>query len=268
MSTTSPTPGATATHVGSPSTWSGLATYARLDLRRQLRDRLGMFFMVGLPAFMYLVFGLGSDDPVGSGNVAMYVLLSMAAYGAVTATTGVAGSAYTEQVMGWGRQLSLTPARPLQLVVLKTAIAMTVAAVPVALIYGIGALTGARGDLGDWLWSALVIWGGSAMFAIYGLAVCTNLRSQNSVSVASGMIVVLAFLGNVFSPMSGLILDIGRFTPLYGYAGLARYPLTDGYLPLDAGRDPIWLLAANVGAWTAIFALLALLGVRRSRERA
>ena len=69
MSTTSPTPGATATHVGSPSTWSGLATYARLDLRRQLRDRLGMFFMVGLPAFMYLVFGLGSDDPVGSGLV-------------------------------------------------------------------------------------------------------------------------------------------------------------------------------------------------------
>ena len=46
-----------------------MLTYARLDLRRQLRDRIGMFFVVGLPTFMYLVFGLGSDEPVGSGNV-------------------------------------------------------------------------------------------------------------------------------------------------------------------------------------------------------
>ena len=246
---------------------AGLASYVRLDLRRQLRDKLGMFFMVGLPAFMYLVFGLGSDDRVGSGNVSTYVMLSMASYGAVTATTGIAGAAYTEQVMGWGRQLSLTPVRPLQLVALKTFIAMAVAAVPVALIYAIGALTGARGDLGDWLGTAAIIWAGSALFAIYGLAVCTNFRSQNAVSVASGLIVIMAFLGNVFSPMSGLLLDIGRFTPLYGYAGLARYPLTQGHLPLDAGRDSVWLLLANVVAWTGIFGLLALVGVRRGRER-
>ena len=109
-----------------------MLTYARLDLRRQLRDRIGMFFVVGLPTFMYLVFGLGSDDPVGSGNVAMYVMISMAAYGAVTATTSVAGSAATEQVMGWGRQLGLTPMRPLAFVAAKAGVAMSVAAVPVS----------------------------------------------------------------------------------------------------------------------------------------
>jgi len=107
-----------------------IATYARLDLRRQLRDRMGMFFIIGLPTFMYLVFGLGSDDPVGSGNVGMYVMISMAAYGAVTATTSVAGSAAMEQVMGWGRQLGLTPMRPLAFVAAKAAVAMTVAAMP------------------------------------------------------------------------------------------------------------------------------------------
>ena len=46
-----------------------------------------MFFTVALPAFMFLVFGLGSDDAVGSGNVSAYVMISMAAYGAVSATT-------------------------------------------------------------------------------------------------------------------------------------------------------------------------------------
>ena len=56
-----------------------MLTYARLDLRRQLRDKFGMFFIVGLPTFMFLVFGLGDDERVGSGNVAMYVMISMAA---------------------------------------------------------------------------------------------------------------------------------------------------------------------------------------------
>jgi ABC-2 type transport system permease protein len=240
--------------------------YARLDLRRQLRDKFGMFFIVGLPTFMFLVFGLGSDDPVGSGNVAMYVMISMAAYGAVTATTGVAGSAATEQVMGWGRQLGLTPMRPLAFVAAKAGIAMVVALMPVALIFAIGAVTGARGSWSDWVLAALLVWCGSALFAIYGLAMSLVFRGPNATGIASGMIVIMAFLGNVFTPMSGLLLDIGRLTPLYGYAALARFPLTEGYLPVG-GRDPLWLPVANVLAWTIAFSLLALWGVRRSRAR-
>ena len=243
-----------------------VAAYARLDLRRQLRDRIGMFFIVALPTFMFLVFGLGTDDSVGSANVAMYVMVSMAAYGAVTATSSVAGSAATEQVMGWGRQLGLTPLRPLAFVAAKAAVAMTVAAVPVALIFAIGAATGARGDWTDWTLAALAVWLGSALFAIYGLAVCLVFRGPNAAGIASGMVVVMAFLGNVFTPMSGFMLDLGRLTPLYGYAALARYPLTEGQLP-GAGHDPLWLLVANVLAWTVIFSLLAMWGVRRSRAR-
>ena len=112
----------------------------------------------------------------------------------------------------------------------------------------------------------MLVWVGSALFAIYGLAVCLVFRSENSVGIASGLIVVMAFLGNVFSPMSGLLLDIGRLTPLYGYAALARYPLTGGWTPTGA-HDPLWLLVANVLAWTVIFAGAAAWGVRRGRER-
>lgn len=243
-----------------------MLAYARLDLRRQLRDRFGMFFVVGLPTFMYLVFGLGSEDPVGSGNVAMYVMVSMAAYGAVGATTSVAGSAATEQVMGWGRQIGLTPMRPLAFVAAKAGVAMAVAAVPIALIFAIGAATGARGSTSDWLLAGAITWLGSALFAIYGLAMCLSLRGSNAPGIASGLIVVMAFLGNVFTPMDGLMLEIGRLTPLYGYASLARFPLTEGHLPLG-GQDPLWLPVANVLAWTVIFSLLAMWGVRRSRAR-
>jgi len=114
--------------------------------------------------------------------------------------------------------------------------------------------------------SGVLVWLGSALFAVYGLAVCLAFRGHNAAGIASGMIVVLAFLGNVFTPMSGFMLDLGRFTPLYGYVALARFPLTDGHLPV-AGRDPLWLPVANVLAWTVIFGLVALWGVRRSRAR-
>lgn len=249
-----------------PARLAGAAAYGRLDLRRQLRDRAGMFFIVALPAFMYVVFGLGSDDPVGSGNVAMYVMVSMAAYGAVSATTSVAGTAVLERTMGWGRQLALTPMRPMEFVATKAAVAMCIAAVPVALIFGIGAATGAAGTTSDWLLAALIVWAGSSLFALYGMAVCLSFRSDNAVGIASGLIVVMAFLGNVFTPMSGVMLDIGRLTPLYGYAALARYPLTEGWTASGV-HDPLWLPIANVSGWMVIFALAAAWGLRRGQER-
>jgi ABC-2 type transport system permease protein len=242
-------------------------TYARLDLTRQLRDRMGMFFIVALPAFLFFVFGMGDDEPFGSANVAMYVMISMAAYGAVTATTTVAGAAATEQTMGWGRQVALTPLSSLSFVAVKTAVAMTVAAVPIALIYAIGAATGSSGNAFDWLASGAIVWLGSALFAIYGLAVCLIFKGENAAGIASGLIVIMSFLGNLFLPMDGIVLAIGKFTPLYGYAGLARYPVTEGYLPNDSGHDSVWLLLANVGVWTVIFAALAVWGLRRRRER-
>lgn len=241
--------------------------YAFLDLKRQLRDKFGMFFTVALPAFLFFVFGMGDDEAYGSANVAMYVMVSMAAYGAVTATTTVAGVATTAQTMGWGRQVALTPLPPLAFVAIKTAVAMSVAAVPIALVYAMGAASGSSGNTFDWLASAGIVWLGSALFAVYGLAVCLVFTGENAAGIASGLIVIMSFLGNVFTPMDGLILKIGRFTPLYGYAGLARYPISEGYLPLDAGHDSVWLLLANVCSWTVVFATMATWGLRRRRER-
>ena len=178
--------------------------YAGLDLKRQLRDKVGMFFTVALPAFLFFVFGMGDDEAYGSANVAMYVMVSMAAYGAVTATTTVAGVAATEQTMGWGRQVSLTPLPSLAFVAIKTAVAMLVASIPIALIYAIGGATGSSGNAFDWLVSAGTVWLGSALFAVYGLAMCLIFKGENAAGIASGLIVIMSFLGNVFTP---IVLD-------------------------------------------------------------
>ena len=245
------------------------ATFVLLDLRRITRNYSAMFFTAVLPAFFYLIFGATVDAKgadIGNGNVAMYVMITMAAYGAVTATTSVSANAAVERVQGWGRQVGLTPLGDSAYIAGKALIAMSVAAVPIALTYALGVATGARGSATAWVLSAVLTLAGSAVFAVYGLLMGTALQSEASVGAASGSIVVFAFLGNLFVPLSGALLSFAKFTPLYGYAALARYPLTEGYLP-DGSRDPLWLPVLNVVVWTLVFGGLATYFVRRGRER-
>jgi ABC-2 type transport system permease protein len=245
------------------------ATFVLLDLRRITRNYSAMFFTAVLPAFFYLIFGATVDAKgadIGNGNVAMYVMITMAAYGAVLATTSVSANAAVERAQGWGRQVGLTPLGDSAYIAGKALVAMSVAAVPIALTYALGVATGARGSAGAWLLSAVLALVGSAAFAVYGLLMGTAFQSEASVGAASGSIVVFAFLGNLFVPLSGALLAFAKFTPLYGYAALARYPLTEGYLT-DGSRDPLWLPVLNVVVWTLVFGGLATYFVRRGRER-
>lgn len=244
-------------------------TFTLLEMRRITRDWTGMFFTAVLPAFFYLIFGSTIDSKsttIGNGNVAMYVMISMAAYGAVTATTSIGGQAALERQQGWGRQLGLTPLADGSYIAMKSLIAMTVAAVPILLTYTLGAFTGARGSASAWVLSALLCLVGSSVFAVYGLLIGTAFRSEAAVGAASGTMVIFAFLGNLFIPLSGIMLTIAKFTPLYGYAALARFPLTEGYLA-DGSQDPLWVPLLNVLAWLAIFGAGAVFFVRRGRER-
>ena len=61
----------------------------------------------------------------------------------------------------------------------------------------------------------------------------------------------MAFLGNIFVPLTGTMLAIAKFTPLYGYVALARYPLTEGY-QVDGSHEPLWIAVTNVTVWAVI----------------
>ncbi len=250
------------------------ATFTGLELRRVLRDYVSMFFIAVLPGFFYLIFGAAQEfgrEDAGNGNVTMHVMISMAAYGAVTATTGIGGMAAVERMQGWGRQLGLTPLRDSGFVLMKAVVAVVVAAIPITLIYLLGVLTGAEGSGGAWLLSALIVLAGAAVFALYGLAFGLALRSEAAVGAASGSLVILAFMGNIFFPLSGTLLTLAKFTPLYGYASLARYPLTEGYLFNTSDgtvtHEALWVPVVNVSVWAVILALLATWLVRRGRAR-
>lgn len=250
------------------------ATFTAMELRRIFRDPVTLFFVAGLPAFLYLIFGAGQEFAgfeLAHGNVALSIMVAMAAYGAVTATTGIGGMAAVERMQGWGRQLGLTPLSDVGFVATKAVVALMVAAIPVTLIYVLGAFTGATGTAAAWALSAVVLLVGATTWALFGLAAGTAFRTEAAVSGASGSLVILAFLGNLFFPLSGTMLEIARFTPLYGYAALAKYPITEGSVydtrGMEVATDPVWALALNVGAWTAIFAVAAVWLVRRGRAR-
>lgn len=250
-----------------------LTTYAMIDLRRNLRIVSSIFFIVVLPAVFFLVFGAlmdWSSVEIGRGNLSAQTMVSMAAYGAITAAAALSGSAAVEQQQGWGRQLALTPMSRLSFVAAKVFVALVVAALPVIVVFVLGAVTTARADWQVWVLSPLLILVSSVVFALYGVAIGTTFRSESAVGAASGVLVILAFLGNAFVPLSGVLLDIGRFTPVYGVMALARYPLTDGgVMAMDGSlvQDPLWLPIANVAAWTIVFGGLAVAAARRNTAR-
>lgn len=208
---------------------------------------------------------------IGRGNVSMYVMINMAAYGAVTATTSVGGLAAVERMQGWGRQLGLTPMPDSRFVLTKALVGTTVAALPIALIYLIGFFTDAQAVWWVWLSTAALVLAGALLFSLYGLAVGFLFRSENAVGIASGLVVIFGFLGNVFMPLSGAMLTFAKFTPLYGLASLARRPLTEGY-NIDQGTgdvvlEPLWTSVTNVAVWMLVFGGIAIFLVRRTRER-
>lgn len=249
------------------------ATYFGLEVKRILRDFVSLFFIAILPAFFFLIFGAGQDyakTTIGNGNVAFYIMVAMAGYGAATATTGIGGMAAVERMQGWGRQLGLTPLRDGHYVAIKAGLALVIAAIPITLTFILGAVTSARASASTWVLSIVILLVGAVVWSLYGLAAGLIFKSENAVSAASGLLVIFSFLGNVFIPLSGTMLTIAKFTPLYGYISLARYPLTNGYVVDTDGnlyRDELWTSILNVCVWTAIFAVLATWAVRRGRGR-
>ena len=87
----------------------------RLELRRMIRNRRTVIFTLLLPAAFFLLFGSNAGyrtERVGGGNVTGYLMVSMAVYGAMIATTSGGAMVSIERAAGWSRQLRLTPLRP------------------------------------------------------------------------------------------------------------------------------------------------------------
>ncbi|HEX9999563.1 MAG TPA: ABC transporter permease [Actinoplanes sp.] len=236
-----------------------------LELRRMVRNRRTVIFTLVTPAVFFLLFGTGGDyktERVGGGNVTGLILVSMAVYGAMLATTSGGAMVSVERAAGWSRQLRLTPLQPAAYVAVKLVLAVIIGAVSVAVAFTVGAFAGAELPAQAWVWCGLLAWVCSLVFAAFGLFMGYLLPSENVMQILGPVLAVLSFAGGLFVPLDQLgptFGTIARFTPVYGVGEIARYPLThDGNL---------WLAALNVVVWTALFAAGAMWRFRRDTSR-
>ncbi|WP_259363156.1 ABC transporter permease [Microbacterium esteraromaticum] len=245
-------------------------TMLQIEALRQLRNPYTLAFTLAMPVVMYLLFGAGpgyADLSVGHGNASFYVMASMAAYGTAVAMSSLTSLAASEAKQGWGRQLAMTPLGTAGYAVTKLLTAVTFAALALAAVFAAGIATGAAAD-DAWRWVAVaaIILVGGLMYGLYGLGVGLFFNPDSAAALASISMTFFAFFGNVFMPLDGVMLDIARFTPLYGFVALSRWPITDGVLTTGQA-DPLWMPLLSVAVWLALFTVLVVAGVRRARSR-
>ncbi|MGA5298625.1 ABC transporter permease [Nucisporomicrobium flavum] len=237
----------------------------RLELRRLVRNRRTVIFTFVMPALFFLLFGTSESyrtERVGGGNVTGFVLVSMAVYGAMLATTSGGAMVSVERAAGWSRQLRLTPLHPVAYVAVKLVLAMIIGAVSVAVAFVVGAFAGAELPAAAWVECGVLAWVCALVFAAFGLFMGYLLPSENVMQILGPMLAVLAFAGGLFVPvdlMGSTFATLAKFTPVYGVGELARYPLVR--------EGNLWLAGLNVLAWTSVFTAGAVWRFRRDTAR-
>nr|WP_241961894.1 ABC transporter permease subunit [Rhodococcus opacus] len=117
-------------------------TLLGLELRRLLRNRRTMIITLVMPVVFFLIFGLNpsySGESAGNGNASAYVMISMAPYGAMIASTSGGAMVSVERASGWSRQLRLTPPVPRVYIFVKVLVAMMLGLGAVGVVYLVGA---------------------------------------------------------------------------------------------------------------------------------
>ena len=262
--TTSSTTGARTADRRPPALGGFCAPVLAIEIRRVLRNRRTLLFILVMPAVFFLLFGLPTrGEKLDNGlPVTGWIMISLAVYAAMVATTSAGAAVATERALGWSRQLRLTPLRPAAYVATKVATAMVLGLLGVLVEFAVGAASGVRLPAHVWVESGLTAWVGALVFAAFGLFVGYLAPAENVMQFMGPALAILAMLGGLFVPLELLpdvMRQIAKFTPVYGVGQLARAPLT--------GTGVDWAAVANVTAWTVFFGLGAARLFRRDTTR-
>jgi len=226
-------------------------TILRLELRRMFRNRRTVVFTLIMPVALFLIIGLNTKyvhQSAGRGNVSAYVMISMAVYGAVLATTSGGAMVSLERALGWSRQLRLTPLSSTAYIALRMTVALSLGLASILVVYAVGIASG-KPSMPVWVWvsTAAIGWVGSLVFAAFGLFMGYLLPSENVMQILGPVLAGLAAIGGLWFPISSgsTLGHISAATPIYGLAQLARWPLYGG------APHPVWVI--NLVGWLAVF---------------
>ncbi|MBF4163628.1 ABC transporter permease [Nocardioides acrostichi] len=225
-------------------------TLLGIELMRVLRNRRTVIFALAFPVAMFFVFGSGDqgEQKVGVGNVAAYIMVSMALYGGALIAAATGAGVATERAQGWSRQLRTTPLHPVAYVLVKALVALSAGVVAIVAVNVVGAAKGTVDlPLGAWIACGLTTLVCILSFAALGVFVGYLVPGENAMQILGPGLALLSFLGGLFIPLdqySAVIRDIAYWTPMYGVAEVARAPLT---------HELPWFAIVNALAWLGLF---------------
>lgn len=228
-------------------------TALSLELRRVMRNRRTVMFILVFPTMFFYLFGMtGGAARKGGADVLAYVMVSMAVYGAMVGTTSGGASVAVERSLGWSRQLRLTPLNPVAYVAMKVLSAMTLGLVSICTTFVVASIAGGvHLTPQQWILSALACWVSSLVFAAFGLFMGFLLPSENVMQFVGPMLAIMAMFGGIFIPLQQLpktLQTIARFTPMFGVGQIARAPLSGELTAWAVGSVVLWAIAFGTGA--------------------
>lgn len=239
-------------------------TLVGIEVRRMLRNRRTVIFALVFPVAMYFIFAGQSygGQKVGSGNVAAYILVNMALYGAALTAASIGSMVAMERAQGWSRQLRLTPLNPAAYILVKSLVALLMGGFVIALVNVIAASQGrAQMPTPVWVECGVVTVVCTLTFASLGVFIGYVVPGENAMQILGPGLAALSFLGGVFIPLtqySEAMRQIAYWTPMYGVSEVARSPLT---------HELPWYAVANAVAWFALFVLGAAWRMRKDTAR-
>lgn len=105
--------------------------------------------------------------------------------------------------------------------------------------------------------------------AALGLLVGGVLHGQAATGIGTFVLVALAFLGGMFTPLSGTMLTISHYTPLWGAGVIVRSPVLGWQELVGEGVQDVSARSAvvNFVAWAVVLVVGALVVQRRRQGR-
>jgi ABC-2 type transport system permease protein len=242
------------------------AGYTRYELRRIVRNRRFFIFSLGFPLLLYFLIATPNRheaDLGGSGiSAPLYFMVGLAAFGTMNAVMGTGARIAAERVIGWNRQLRITPLSTRVYFRAKILSAYITAGATIALLYVSGTALGVRLSVPTWLEMTGLLLVGLVPFVALGLLLGHLVNADAVGPAIGGLTALFGFFGGVWFPVSGsgVLHDIAVALPSYWLVQASRVGTGGGGWGTTA-----WLVVA---LWAAALVVLARWAYRRDTERA
>jgi ABC-2 type transport system permease protein len=231
------------------------------EVRRLVRSPRFFIFTVAFPLVMFL--GFSAAEGKGDPDVVTFLMVSMAAFGAVAASISTGSRTAIERQVGWNRQLRMTPLSGVHYLVSKVAAAMLVALPSMLLVYAAGVLI-MHVNLSPGTWAQLIVfcWLGVLPTAVLGLLIGLLATGDSAQAMSTVLMLGLSMLGGLWLPLSSLpavMTDIAKALPSYWLAEFGHDALAGNALSVQG--------VITMAAWTVVAGALVALRYRRDSAR-